>query len=193
MVDVTSFVTCFVFQIMESEQSKEYDEVKTQLRHLGYNQALSETSIPLVRQVLDDLVHSNDQLRTAQFLLEMENDQSSKDGSRSEKAQLVRECNMIHQKYYRLKESSESEIKKKKHVVEELTAENENLKTINAQLNDKTNELRFDLERLSKKMTKCFSKKVQMCESKLPLFFLYFFYLSYSMRELKNTCTVYIF
>lgn len=161
---------------MESEHSNEYHDVIANLRKLGYKQNLSESSLPLVRQLLEDIGHVNDQLRTAQFLLEMENDQSSgKDGSRSEKAQLVRECNMIHQKYYRLKESSESEMKKQKHAIEELTAENENLKIVNSQLNDKVNDLRFNLEQLSKKVAKRISKKTKVCESKLIIYNFSFF------------------
>jgi len=108
-----------------STAEQKFTSLRRRLDQLGYRQPLGIESLPLVKQLFADLIHTTESLKNSRLNLSgtiLSSQRADGDGShiasdaqidayKSDNARLIRENNELHQQLIHVKEDSEFNIK----------------------------------------------------------------------------------
>ncbi|XP_020277537.1 centrosomal protein of 135 kDa-like isoform X2 [Pseudomyrmex gracilis] len=134
-----------------------YRRVKKHLENLGYKQTLSLDALPLIENLLADLIQTTDSLKhfkaIAQENIEACNQlQLTVDPYKCDNARLVQECNQLHADLIEAREANQKQVKDLKRQVHKLECECNDLQLASSRNIHKIKELETESAAKSKKI-----------------------------------------
>ncbi|OBS78058.1 hypothetical protein A6R68_19554 [Neotoma lepida] len=148
---------------MATAAERKYINIRKRLDQLGYRQALTVESLPLVEKLFSDLVHTTESLRQCRLTSTKAEKESANfdfvlEPYKLENARLSRENNELYLELMKLKEYSEQHIKELKTTLKRCTHETADLKFLNNQYVHKL--------KLLEKESKAKNEKIQQLQEK---------------------------
>ncbi|XP_032671730.1 centrosomal protein of 135 kDa isoform X2 [Odontomachus brunneus] len=141
----------------EHNVAARYKTVRKHLDNLGYKQALSLDTLPLIETLLADLIQTTDSLKHFKAIAQENVEACSQlqltvDPYKCDNARLVRECNQLHADLIEAKEAHQKQVKELKKQIHKLEYECNDLQLASSRNIHKIKELESESAAKSKKI-----------------------------------------